>query len=321
MVWKMKPYTRTKLPPLWESKQPKEVDGNFKCQHYLIVMKAQCHNIAQDFLPPVSLAVSVSYGNQSGSILSKDRRLGRENDQCELKVGWLQVVGVFSRLSVMKRLAYYLMVIGVWGLGGVGTAQAALITNGDFSANAASFVTDPGYTSWGLNPATITGWNTLGGQFGINGSDTASTAFGPTDQSAVGNYAFIQGFGGLSQDLSLTPGQEYQVNFSAAARSVFGSTLARIQIVDTPGLIPYGSSGDFAPSSAAFVASSFTFTAPLTHTGSLMIQLYNLDSGDGNARAAVFSNLVMTAIPEPTSAMLLLMGSGLAILISRRKRL
>lgn len=218
----------------------------------------------------------------------------------------------------MKRFACVLTVFAISGLAGAGSAQGALILNGDFSVNAASFTTFPGYLSSGGNPTSISNWNILGGNGGINGLDTLDattltpiTVFGPTDQSTVRDYVFIQGFGGFSQDISLTPGQEYRVDFSAAARAGEISNLARVQIIDTAGIIPYGGSGDFVPSSTAFVADSFTFTAPATFTGSLMLQLYNLEAGSDTV---VFSNVALYAIPEPSSAIMLL-GSGLMGLV------
>ncbi len=213
----------------------------------------------------------------------------------------------------------------------IGTASANLITNGDFSANASSFVAWPGYLSWitdsGSNPAAITGWST-NGVFGIglNGKDTASTIapigpivpFGPTDQltTPTVNWAFIQGSGGaILQVINVTPNVEYTASFLAAGRPgnpglgsayVYDGTIG----VDSPGLLP-GGIFNKAYGTTTFVPDSFTFT-PTLSTATVVFQ--NAGGGD----AVNFTNI--TVVPEPSTLAGLAMGVvGIGIARSRRR--
>ena len=82
-------------------------------------------------------------------------------------------------------------------------AAENLVSNGNFTANAAAFGTWPGYTG-GVNPASITGWNNLHGPgVGVNGAAVGFTSpnpFAPVNDDGR-TYAFIQGgVNGLTQE-------------------------------------------------------------------------------------------------------------------------
>ena len=183
--------------------------------------------------------------------------------------------------------------------GAVGDAhsQANLVSNGHFTANAASFGTWPGYTG-GANAASITGWNNLSGGgvgVGVNGAGVSfapPNPFGPANDGG-NTYAFIQsGTGELAQSLSLAGNRTYKLEFDAAARSG-NTTVFRVQIGDNTQV--YVTSGNLNANNAAFTHYSYTFTTPGTFNGTPSIQLYNLTAGDNTvdfANVSVSRNLI-----------------------------
>lgn len=167
-------------------------------------------------------------------------------------------------------------------------AQVNLVNNGSFTANAASFGTDPGYTG-SPNPASITSWNNVfGGGVGVNGaavSFASPNPFGPGNPGG-NTYAFIQGgVGELSQNLSLAANRTYKLEFDAATR-VDNTATFRVQIGDNTQV--YVTSGDVSGNTAAFNHYIYTFTTPGTFNGTPSIQLYNLTAGDNTV---VFANV------------------------------
>ena len=174
-------------------------------------------------------------------------------------------------------------------------AQANLVSNGDFKANAAPFGTWPGYTG-GANPASITSWNNIfGSGVGVNGAAVSfapPNPFSPADDGG-NTYAFIQGgTGELAQNLLLTINRTYRLDFDAAGRAG-NTTVFRVQIGDNSQV--YVASGDLTASNAAFNHYSYTFTAPGSFNGTPSIQLYNLTAGDNTvdfANVSVARNFI-----------------------------
>ena len=165
-------------------------------------------------------------------------------------------------------------------------AQVNLVSNGNFKANAASFVSFPGYIG-GANPASITSWaNLYHGGMGVNGAGTVTSTFGPANDGG-NTYAFIQGgVGELIQNLSLAANRTYKLEFDAAARAG-NSTVFRVQISDNTQV--YVTSGDLNANNAAFNHYIYTFTTPGTFNGTPSIQLYNLTTVGDNT--VVFANV------------------------------
>ena len=228
----------------------------------------------------------------------------------------------------MKTIHAFLM--AAVALSGFGTASANLITNGDFSANASSFVGWPGYANWtatdyggGTNPG-ISGWilNTAFGA-GVNGKDTFGNypspspivAFGPSAQVANPdrNWVFLQSAGtAVYQYINVTPGVEYTVSFEAAGRagdSAQGSAYAYDG--NLVSLLPGGKFNQ-TYSDVNFVPDSYTFT-PTLSTATIVFQ--NAGGGD----AVNFSNVSVVPVPEPSTLAGLAIGVVALGLASRRK--
>jgi len=236
----------------------------------------------------------------------------------------------FGRGTHVKTIHAFLIAAAV-ALSVADSASANLIVNGDFSANASSFVGWPGYASWtstfggGTNPA-ISGWGTNGSfGIGLNGKDTFGNyptpspivAFGPTDQQTTPtvNWAFLQGGGGaILQVINVTPNVEYTASFLAAGRPgnpaqgsayVYDGTLG----VNNLGLLP-GGIFNKAYGVATFEPDSFKFT-PTLSTATIVFQ--NAGGGD----AVNFTNIAV--VPEPSTLAGLAIGVVALGLAFRRK--
>ena len=150
-----------------------------------------------------------------------------------------------------------------------------LVQNGDFSANAASFVTWPGYVGGGSNPNSINNWTTSGGNgggTGVNGTlAPGGSPFAPANN--VPSFLLMQGDQTASQAIGTAAGYVYGFNFSAAARNG-----------NTSGLTVYADNTTAANLTIAdgslnqnnFVNYAFAFTA----TGAQTIQFNSSGLGD-----------------------------------------
>ena len=151
----------------------------------------------------------------------------------------------------------------------IGTASAQnLITNGDFDANASSFVEFPGYLG-GANPSSVPGWSfTPGGNPGINGTATPGSGSPFAPATNVPHFLLMQGDFSAEQSIATTNGALYQFSFDAAARngnqagvSVFADNTAAASLV-LDGFAP--SFGWLSQSNFQRFAFGFTATGPQT---------------------------------------------------------
>ncbi|MEY3898138.1 MAG: hypothetical protein RLZZ214_3659 [Verrucomicrobiota bacterium] len=139
-----------------------------------------------------------------------------------------------------------------------------LVTNGDFSANASSFVTDPGDFGVGSNPASAPAWTTTVGT-GINGTLTPGLdSHAPSSQ--LPSFLFMRGSQSASQALATVSGKSYLFGFDAAAKvgdisgvSVFADNTQAASLV-----LDANSSGWLSPSAFQHYAFAFMGTGPKT---------------------------------------------------------
>ncbi len=203
-----------------------------------------------------------------------------------------------------------------------------LIVNGDFTANAPAYIVWPGYNqdgTLGKDPAAIAYWSGVlnNGGKGINGaaSGIAGPPFGPLDAGGR-TWAFIQGAGGLTQDLPVTytPGITYQLNFDAAARAGNAGVDFQVRIGDATQehFTTQVGGVDLVGNPNAFVSYVYLFTAPATFDGTASIQMHNLmlTSGDktmafANVSLQVATNAVLIS-QQPTPATLTKYAGGTA---------
>ena len=178
-------------------------------------------------------------------------------------------------------------------------ATGNLIFNGDFTADAANFVTFPGLAGYGSNPFKIDDWFSIvqAGNVGLNGAGTITGIFGPANDGGL-TYAFIQGgVRGLAQNIiGLTPNTDYQLTFKVAARSGNTNVVFRVQIGDASATYvttQVGGSDVLTGNPNKFVSYTYTFTTPASFNGGPSIQLYNLTGGDNTID---FANISLVAL-------------------------
>ena len=220
-----------------------------------------------------------------------------------------------------------------------GTASANLVTNGDFSANASSYVTYPGYSAdfTTSNPSAPTGWSiTLNYPIGVNGPDTRFYAsygspFAPSSASGVRDFAFLQDATGtngtvysnstIDQVISTIAGQVYTLSYLAAQRSGDPSATMETLVLDAANSNAQIISQTPSISTSGFTTNILTFTAV---SASTEIAFENTTSGASHADNTVdVSNVIVDAVPQPASIGLVgfgLLGVGLLLLKRTRPR-
>lgn len=219
----------------------------------------------------------------------------------------------------------------------VGNARANLILNGDFSANASSYTTWPGYSSATGNPTNPTDWtatytlgNTTGGQSGINGTNTgfysnppsgqSPEPFAPVSTAGITDFLFLQGGavtgGGLpivSQTVATTAGQAYTLNYAGAARSGETADVLAVMVTDATNSNQIAIQTP-AISDTAFSNFTLNFTAP---SASTTIAFSN-ETPNGGGSVDV-TDVSLNPVPEPATLGLVTMG-GLGLLLLKRRR-
>ncbi len=191
---------------------------------------------------------------------------------------------------------------------------ANLVVNGDFETDTALWTVWPGYVAAGANPANITGWTGEGGR-GIN----PVVPNGPTDAPFRDNgnnttsVAFLQGTAYIEQTVSgLTVGSKYLLGLDFNARNCcgdfpVGSILLNGLPIANQNIVPVGGSNPWYHAETDFVA-------PLS---ALTLRIAAAPQAGGDATMIV-DNVSLQLIPEPSSALLSLL--GLLGLVSCRRR-
>ncbi len=155
-----------------------------------------------------------------------------------------------------------------------------LVVNGDFTANAAAYVTSPGWNGYMAagagNPTRIANWvNSPGnGSVALNGP---LTGFGPASPFTPGvtpnfNFACLQwATQTIYQNLALTTNATYQVDFDAAAPAWQTGGKFMVQLCDD--VTPFWYSGSTDATNTEFVHYTFTCTTPPRFVGTPNIRL------------------------------------------------
>ena len=228
-----------------------------------------------------------------------------------------------NRLSVSHgcSLMVTAMAVGAIAMFAVGNARANLILNGDFSANASSYTTYPGY-SVSPNPSNPTDW-TIGGiissldNAGINGTGPGFEPFAPSS-SDMADMAFLQGQGtNISQIIATTAGQEYMLSYDAAARQGETSDVMNAIVMNEADSTQIAVQIP-AISDAQFTQFSLNFVAP---SASTTVEFLNqtANSATAGGYSVDVSGVSLIAVPEPTTLVLVAIG-GAGLLLMCRKR-
>lgn len=118
----------------------------------------------------------------------------------------------------------------------------------------------------------------------------------------------------MAQTLTLTINTTYDISFLAAGRDANGDTKGRVVLADNS--TPYYDSGITTWDTAAFQSLSSQFASGASFDGPVVLPLSNTSpAGDNTVN---YSNIVVDAVPEPSTTALLGLG-GIALLLRRRK--
>ncbi len=199
------------------------------------------------------------------------------------------------------------------GLAAAAPASAASITNGSFELG-----TNPGatFSTLAAGSGAITGW-TVGG-FGVDyigGYWNASDGVRSVDLSALSA-------GGVSQNITTVAGQKYKVTFDMAGNPD-GGLGNRIMVITSNGFNPqinnFTVGAANTKTNMGWQSMSYMFTA-----GPGTVTNIAFASDEYNPYGPALDNVgISSAVPEPTTWALMILGFGAAggmIRVSRRRQ-
>jgi len=205
---------------------------------------------------------------------------------CHLPVKKLTLKKTFTLAAGREVATRRIWILAVGMLAALAESALAqnLVVNGNFTTNAAGFVTWPGYVGSGSNPTNVPGWTQLSGTaggYGVNGAGTVTTVFGPASPGSS-SFLFIQASSTkeLAQTLpTLATNTTYTLSFQAAARSGESGDEFMVQVGDQNGT--FVTTGPIFANNAVFQYFSYTFTTPTSFNGVPSLQLYNVNPATG----------------------------------------
>lgn len=205
-------------------------------------------------------------------------------------------------------------------------ASAVTVVNGNFEDNASAYTVWPGYNNGGpaINPATPTGWTSVGG-VGINPVSPPGDGQAPFNDGANdGAFAFLQGVSRIEQTIAgFVVGGEYALNLDFNARNCCtagANPLAEVYLNDvllasSAALFP--APGGVIPGSLANGGNWWNASIPFTagaETITLSIRTQPVPAG-GDTTLIVDN---VSIVPEPATFALL--ACGLMTAFGRRRR-
>lgn len=201
--------------------------------------------------------------------------------------------------------------------------SANVVTNGDFSANAAAYTVSPG-TGRGGNPTAPTGWAFSSASYsGINGPDTGFYGsagyqpFAPASTVGVGDFAFLQyGTMSITQTISTTAGEPYTLSYAAAGRVDGPSTTMEVILTDAT------SNTQITTQTPAITAAAFNdFTLNFAASSGLTtLEFLNTSPSNASNGTADVSNVSLAAVPEPATLGVFALGGMALLLVGRRRK-
>jgi hypothetical protein len=198
-------------------------------------------------------------------------------------------------------------------------AAAPVVANGDFEAD--SFPTWPGYVGQPGNPASVTGWVSAGGGYGINPESGGGGDPFRNNGNNLSQVLFLQGLQSLAGTISgLTPGNTYEVTFEYNARWQAGNANDAANILVSAGGGSYSDTNVLPVDPAGTYLSDY-YTGSFQFVASATTETITINSNPVNPTdvSSLFDNFnVAFVVPEPSSAALL--GCGIIGGLIRRRR-
>ena len=191
-------------------------------------------------------------------------------------------------------------------------ANAATIVNGSFEN---SSINPGGFTTVNAGSPVINGWSVGGASVDYIGSYwTAQNGARSIDLAG-------SGIGNISQVIATVVGQLYNVSFYVS-RNPDGGITPRTGFVDVGGsqtLITFGNAAS-GPTNMAWELKNYTFTAAATNT---TLRFSADPATSGSAYGMALDNVMIAAVPEPATWLMMLFGFGLigGALRSRKKQM
>jgi hypothetical protein len=201
-------------------------------------------------------------------------------------------------MNLIRNTTYALVLLALGGLWG-STAQAAIITNGDFSLGSA-------------------GWIFTGDVIVAN--SPAYVGCCASGDTGTGNFAAFGGGdepdnGVIQQSFATTPGANYELSFQYGAFSSpagLGAQSLAISVGDLNTTLT-------DPTSVRDLSSLFTtYEYDFTATGALTTITFTDTSSVTDSIDAMLDNVSVTAVPEPLT--LSILGAGLVGVATVRRR-
>lgn len=192
-------------------------------------------------------------------------------------------------------------------------AHANLISNGSFESG---IYAPPSWDSMSLSvgATNITGWTVVSDAIAWIGpsSPWSLTASAGNFFLDLTQYSLGAPFGGVSQTISTTPGQTYQLSFDLGSSNLWGRPSAILASANSTSAIftsaLTGGNSDWQSFILPFTASSTSTTISLI--GNAGKSYIGLDNVAVNA---------VSSVPEPASMLMMLTGLGLMGFTLRRK--
>jgi hypothetical protein len=201
---------------------------------------------------------------------------------------------------------------------GSAQAHANLLTNGSFELG--TLVNDGNHTqTFNPGPTSITGWTAVGRQVSWIDAGNPFLLTAQDGNRFLDLTAYNPGapFGGVTQTITTTPGQQYDLSFYLGSYTqVWGGPPISI-------LAEAGTAAQTFSNASATLASTWTkFDLPFTATGaSTAITLIGAAGVEYIGLDNVSVDPVgVAAVPEPETYALMLAGLGLVSLMRRRRR-
>lgn len=208
---------------------------------------------------------------------------------------WLQMETVLSKGdSKMRKLLAAAAAMAMLPT----SAHAAEIINGSFELGG---VTNPYGTVTGGNSSTITGWTVLGNSVDFIGN------YWPAADGANSIDLNGAGQGGIAQTFNTVADQAYAITFFLAGNPDNGPTIKTISVTTNDAnekVFNFDTTG-FSKSNMGWKQFTYNFVGDGTPT------TLAFNSNNPGAWGAVLDNVSISAVPEPATWAMMLLGFGL----------